>query len=54
MRRMWGKVKWLPMKLPILLKVVSSIQAQRINLKAYGKIELSERGKVETQSDYTQ
>lgn len=54
MQRMWGRVKYVSIKFPILLRVVSSIQAQRVNLKAYVTIELSERGKAGTQSDYTQ
>jgi len=45
---MWGKVKLDVMKFPTALQALSSIQAYRIDLKAYGQIGVSERGKVGT------
>lgn len=42
------------MKVLIPLQAVSSVQAQRENLKVYVQIEMMEQGKVGTRSDYTQ
>lgn len=41
------------MKVLISLQAVSSVQAQRENLKVYAQIEMMERGKVGTWSDCT-
>lgn len=49
-----GKSKMCFYEIPYTIKGSIKHTGPKDNLKAYGKIELSERGKVETQSDYTQ
>ena len=45
---MRGKVKMDVMKFPTALQALSSIQAYRVDLRAYEQIGVSERGKVGT------
>ena len=49
-----GKSKMDNYEIPYTIKGSVKHTGSEDNLKAYEKIELSERGKVETQSDYTQ
>jgi hypothetical protein len=45
---MWGKVKMDVMKFPTVLQALSSIQAYRVDLRAYEQIGVSERSNVDT------
>ena len=49
-----GKSKMCFYEIPYTIKGSIKHTGSKDNLKAYVKIELSERGKIETQSDYTQ